>query len=110
MDNDKSDVAERLEDSKARFADKLSELGRRVDSLQDRTHALKAFASRPLVGFAAAAALGLWLGSRRPRAARSGTPSVVSPPGILRAVFREILVVAAGSATRNYINKHLTGA
>jgi hypothetical protein len=116
QENEKSSVAERLEDSKARFSDKLAELGRRVDMLQDKTHELQALARKPLVVFGAAAALGLWIGSRGGRApiavaTREGTVRIERPqPSLLRAVFREAILVTAGAWTRKYINKHLSGA
>lgn len=116
-ENEKSSVAERLEDSKARFSDKMAELGRRVDMLQDKTHALQAFAQKPLVVFGAAVALGLWLGSRDGRGPIAvatpdgGTLRIERPqPSLLRAVVREVVMVTAGAWTRKYINKRLSGA
>ena len=113
----KADLAERLESSKARISDKLAELGRRVDAIQERTHELKELATRPAVVFGVAAALGLWLGSRRPRTERlaiSADHGMVrvarTHPGILRSAVREVVVVAAGMWTRKYIEKRLSGA
>jgi hypothetical protein len=116
QEQDKPSIAERLEDSKARFSDKLAELGRRVDALQDRTHELQALAKKPLVVFGAAVALGLWLGSRGGRspiavATPDGTVRIERPqPGLLRAVVREVVLVSAGAWTRKYLNKRLSGA
>jgi hypothetical protein len=116
MQEEEPSIAERLEDSKARFADKLAELGRRVDMLQDKTHELQALAKRPIVVFGAAAALGLWLGARGGRrpiavATPEGTVRIERPqPGLVRSVVREVVLVAAGAWTRKYLNKRLSGA
>jgi hypothetical protein len=111
-ESERFDVAERVAASKARLSDRLSELSRRVDAVREAAHPAE-LVKRPLVLFAAAGVLGLWLGSRPrrralPEPAATAGPSVTirQPPGVLRSVLREVLVAAAGAWTRKYIARH----
>jgi hypothetical protein len=111
MRDEKAEVNERLEDTRARFSDKLAELGRRVDALQERTHELQELATKPAVIFGAAMALGIWLGTRggkKPFDVSTSEGTVRIQPhqrGIVGSLLREVLLVAAGAATRRYINR-----
>jgi hypothetical protein len=104
-ETERFDVSERVAESKARLADKLSELARRVDSVRDSAQKAKVI-REPWFVFAAAVAIGFTLGARRrrPRVV-SVAPEGMLVPGIGRSVIREILIAAAGAMTRRYIAK-----
>jgi len=117
LEHEKSVVAARMEQTKARLSHKLEELGRRFDGLHDWTRQAREYATKPVVLFAISALVGLWLGSRRrgppPLALTAGDTPVqiaAAQPTISRSVLREVLVVSAGFATRRYLNKRLSGA
>ena len=98
-ETERFDVAERVAISKARLQEKLSELARRVEDA--RAHMKpEHIAKKPWV-IAAVGAAGflIGLGLRRPRVARVSARD----PSIIRGVIREILIVAAGTATRRYL-------
>jgi hypothetical protein len=98
-ETERFDVAERVAISKARLSEKLSELARRVDHARESVRP-EHLAKKPWV-IAAAGIAGFLVGLRlrRPRAemVRGRDPSIV------RSVVREILIVAAGHATRRYL-------
>ncbi len=107
-ETEKFDVAERVAVSKARLSEKLSELGRRVDTFRDKAKVIE-YAKQPWFLFAAAGVVGflsgLRIASRRHR--RLALPPGAAPPArpqtIPRAIIKEILVVAAGVATKRFL-------
>jgi hypothetical protein len=88
------DLHERIADARARLHEKLAELSRRVQP--------SSVVRKPWV-LAAAGIAGVLVGAMLRRTASSPRALARREPSIVRAVIREILIVAAGTATRRYL-------
>jgi hypothetical protein len=108
-ESEKTEVADRVAESRARLGERIDELGRRVDAVRERAASVRRVAGRPIVKAVVAGIAGFWAGSVLGRIVRPGParPRVVAPPGIGRSMIREALVVAAGAMTRSWINRRL---
>jgi hypothetical protein len=103
-DTMETNVADRVATSRARFSEKLSELSRRVDSVREAARPMQV-ATQPWFLFAAAGAVGFWLGVRRPTSRAERRLSGHSSPGITRLLVREVLLAAAGAYTRKLVQQ-----
>jgi hypothetical protein len=100
-ETDRFDIAERVAVSKARLSEKLSELARRMETAREKVQRPAELARKPWV-LAAAGVAGFLVGLRLRRSHRA-SGAVGRHPSIARAVLREILITAAGTATRRYL-------
>lgn len=104
--DDRFEVADRVAASKARLAEKLSELGRRVDAMREAARPVKT-ATQPWVLFGASFAVGFLLGRRPPRhvlpVVSGATLARAARPGILGALAREILLASAAAYARRFV-------
>jgi len=105
-ETERFDVAERVAVAKARLSEKLSTLAERVDGFREAARPMH-IASRPWFLISVGVAVGFWMGFRRPREHTPRVARATARPTLLGAVVREVLIVAAGTATRRYLHDKL---